>query len=49
MTAPMPLPPGTPHLSAGGAAHRRVRVVYEHVLIDGALMPEGVLVNPGDG
>ena len=30
-------------------AEGRVRVVDEHVLIDGALMPEGVLMNPGDG
>ena len=30
-------------------AEGRVRVVDEHVLIDGALMPEGVLMNPGEG
>ena len=30
-------------------AEGRVRVVDEHVLIDGALRPEGALVNPGDG
>jgi len=30
-------------------AEGRVRVVDEHVLIDGAAMPEGALVNPGDG
>ena len=30
-------------------AEGRVRVVDEHVLIDGALIPEGALVNPVDG
>jgi len=30
-------------------AEGRVRVVDEHVLIDGAPRPEGALVNPGDG
>lgn len=30
-------------------AEGRVRVVDEHVLIDGALRPEGALMNPGDG
>jgi hypothetical protein len=30
-------------------AEGRVRVVDGHVLIDGAAMPEGALVNPGDG
>ncbi len=30
-------------------AEGRVRVVHEHVLIDGAAIPDGALVNPGDG
>ncbi len=30
-------------------AEGRVRVVDEHVLIDGAATPEGALMNPGDG
>ncbi len=30
-------------------AEGRVRVVHEHVLIEGVLIPEGALVNPGDG
>ncbi len=30
-------------------AEGRVRVVHERVLIDGAAIPDGALVNPGDG